>query len=76
MQFARIFKVEQTLGRAFKWADVAVLAGLAAVAYIGARLAMSAPEVINGPDISLAPSALPLYTALSVGRMTAACPAL
>ena len=72
MEFLRIFRVEQTPGRAFKWADLAVLAGLAALTYLGVRLAIAAPAVINGPDISLSPSALPLYTALSVGRMTAA----
>jgi NitT/TauT family transport system permease protein len=72
MQFTRIFKVEQTLGRAFKWGDVVVLGLLAVAAYVGVQLAFAAPAVINGPNISLAPGALPLYTALSLGRMAAA----
>jgi len=72
MEFLRIFKVEQTPGRAFKWNDVLILAGLAALTYGGVRLAIAAPEVIGGPGITLAPRMLPLYTALSVGRMAAA----
>jgi NitT/TauT family transport system permease protein len=43
-----------------------------ALLYAGARLAFHAPTVITGPAISLAPSALPWYALLSLGRMTVA----
>ncbi|MBP9500616.1 MAG: ABC transporter permease subunit [Candidatus Promineofilum sp.] len=58
--------------QAFTWGDVLALALVAALLYAGVRLALDAPQVIQGPEISLAPSALPWYTLLSVGRMTAA----
>lgn len=56
----------------FTLGDGAILLGLAAVLYIGARLALHAPAVVAGPDISLDGSALPWYAALSVARMSAA----
>jgi len=49
-----------------------VLLGIVALLYAGVRLALHAPEVIRGPDISLARGALPWYAMLSVARMTAA----
>lgn len=52
--------------------DGMIVLALAGLLYIGARLALDAPEVVRGPDISLAPSALPWYAALSVARMAAA----
>lgn len=52
--------------------DVAILIAVAAIIYGGVRLAVSAPLVVPGPRINLAPAALPYYTALSVGRMAAA----
>lgn len=58
--------------RLVTWRDVAVLVGVAVPIYIGVRLAFSAPAVIQGPTISLSPSALPWYAALSVRRMAAA----
>jgi NitT/TauT family transport system permease protein len=49
-----------------------VLLGIAALLYAGVRLAFSAPPVVKGPAISLAPAALPWYAVLSVGRMATA----
>jgi len=69
---ARRFGFGWTLARRATWADAIVLAGLAALVYAGAELAMEAPEAVSGPTISLAPSALPLYAALSAARMLAA----
>ncbi|MGA8050097.1 MAG: ABC transporter permease subunit, partial [Burkholderiales bacterium] len=52
--------------------DGAILLALAAALYVGARLALHAPPVVAGPEISLEASALPWYAALSVARMAAA----
>lgn len=60
------------LARTLTWADGLVLLGVTVLIYIGARLALSAPAVVQGPAISLEPAALPWYTAYSVGRMAAA----
>ncbi len=67
-----IFHTSQRSSRLFTWGDLVSLAVVAVALYVGARLAFNAPAVITGPDISLAPSALPWYTLLSVGRMLAA----
>lgn len=53
-------------------ADGFILLAFAALLYVGARLALRTPAVITGPDITLAPTALPWYAMLSVGRMLAA----
>lgn len=66
------FRIEQFTQRRFTWADGFVLAAIAVIIYIGARLASQAPAEIAGPDISLAPARLPFYTLLSLGRMLAA----
>jgi NitT/TauT family transport system permease protein len=52
--------------------DGLILLALATLLYVGARLALRTPAVITGPEISLAPIALPWYALLSVGRMVAA----
>ncbi len=52
--------------------DALILLGLATLLYLGARLAIDAPEVVSGPAISLVPTSLPWYALLSVGRMLAA----
>ncbi len=57
---------------AFTLGDGVILLGIAAFLYVGARLALNAPVVIEGPNISLSFSALPWYALLSVGRMLAA----
>jgi NitT/TauT family transport system permease protein len=45
---------------------------LASLLYLGARLALRAPPIIAGPEISQSFAALPWYAFLSTGRMTAA----
>lgn len=52
--------------------DGFVLLGIVAVLYVGARLAFETPIVVKGPEISLAPSALPWYALLSTARMSVA----
>ncbi|HET8701496.1 MAG TPA: ABC transporter permease subunit, partial [Nitrococcus sp.] len=52
--------------------DLFVLMAIAAVLYGGIHIALGTPAVVRGPQISLAPSALPWYTFLSVARMWAA----
>jgi NitT/TauT family transport system permease protein len=52
--------------------DGLILIGFASFLYISVRLAWHAPRVITGPDISLSLGALPWYSFLSLGRMTAA----
>lgn len=72
LQRRRIFTVERGHQRLFTWGDGVALLFIAVMLYAGVRLAFRAPEVITGPDISLAPRALPWYAALSLGRMAAA----
>jgi len=45
---------------------------IAVLTYAGVRLALRAPATVEGPTISLSPSALPYYALRSVGRMAAA----
>ena len=52
--------------------DGVILLALAAALYLAARLALHAPSVVMGPEISLDAAALPWYAALSVARMAAA----
>ncbi|MGE5320701.1 MAG: ABC transporter permease [Hyphomicrobiaceae bacterium] len=52
--------------------DGMILLGLAGALYVGVRLALHAPAVVAGPEISLEAAALPWYAALSVARMGAA----
>jgi len=68
----KLFKIGQPSRPPISWGDAIVLAGLSILIYAGVRLAIGAPKVIQGPEISLSPSALPLYTGLSLGRMLAA----
>jgi len=65
----RIFDAKRQQARGFSWGDLVVLLAIISLLYIGVRLAFDLPAVVRGPDISLAPSALPWYTALSLGRM-------
>jgi NitT/TauT family transport system permease protein len=71
-QFEHLFKTEQRTGPLLTWGDGLALAGMAAVLYVGVRLAFNAPTEVRGPAISLSPQALPWYTALSLSRMVAA----
>ncbi|NTU60575.1 MAG: ABC transporter permease subunit, partial [Deltaproteobacteria bacterium] len=68
----RLFKVQQSGRPSVTWADVVVASGLAAVVYGAIYLAVDAPAVVRGPQISLAPGTLPLYAGLSTARMAAA----
>ncbi len=72
MTLRRIFQVGQPTRRTVTLGDALVLIALAVLLYAGARLAVNAPAAVAGPQISLAPRALPWYALLSVGRMTAA----
>ena len=58
--------------RPLTWGDGVVLGGLAALGALGVWLAQSAPTLIHGPAISLAPRFLPLYAVLSTTRMLVA----
>lgn len=68
----RIFRPPTPLGRVFSLSDIVVLVLLLIVLYLGVRLALGAPQIVKGPDISLEPRALPYYALLSLGRMLAA----
>lgn len=70
----RAFRFAPALPRISAWsvADGMILLGLAGFLFAALRLALHAPPVIRGPEISLAPSALPWYTFLSCGRMVVA----
>lgn len=57
---------------AFQAGDALILFGIVVVLYVGIRLAFAAPAIVSGPEIDLAPTSLPWYAALSVGRMFAA----
>jgi NitT/TauT family transport system permease protein len=49
--------------------DGLIILALTALLYLGASIALRAPTVIAGPNISLSYTALPWYTLLSTGRM-------
>ncbi len=68
----RVFRQEQMRERRFGLADVVILTAVGVLIYVGGRLALRAPATVAGPDISLAPSALPYYALLSTARMAAA----
>lgn len=67
-----VFRTNSPMHRTATWADAVVVVGLAVFLYAGVRLALGAPAAIRGPEISLAPSALPWYAGLSCLRMLAA----
>jgi NitT/TauT family transport system permease protein len=72
MRQPRLFRVGQPDRPTIGPGDIIVLVGIAGLLYAALRLAIRAPAVIQGPLISLAPSALPWYAGLSVARMAAA----
>ena len=72
MMRERIFETPTSDRRAFNLSDLVVLLAVVALLYLGVRLALGAPEVVQGPVISLAPESLPYYALLSLGRMLAA----
>ena len=57
---------------AFQAGDALILFGVIVVLYAGVRLGLAAPAAVRGPTIDLAPTSLPWYAALSLGRMFAA----
>ncbi len=59
-------------GPAFDVGDAAIVLTIVVALYVGVRLALASPAVIRGPEINLAPQALPWYALLSLGRMAAA----
>lgn len=72
VQRTKIFHTAQRSRNLVTWGDLAALAVISIILYIGVRLAFNAPLIVKGPEISLSPSALPWYAALSIRRMTAA----
>jgi len=69
---ARLFKVGLSKPHALAWGDAVALGLVIGLLGLLVALAVGAPQVVRGPDISLAPAALPWYTLLSLMRMTAA----
>jgi len=67
-----LFRVQRPLDRPATWGDAVVLVTVFAVIYVGAKLAAGARSVIQGPQISLEPAALPAYAAMSLARMAGA----
>ncbi len=67
-----ILPPKKRMKHSFTWGDVIVILLMVVLLYGGARLAFDSPPIIEGPQISLDPVALPWYTMLSVGRMLAA----
>ncbi len=68
-RFERAFNLSLPI---FGIGDIVIALLLIALLYIGTRLATNAPRSVTGPDISLAPTALPWYAFLSTGRMAIA----
>ncbi len=58
--------------RGLRWADWLAIFLIIALIYVGVYLALDAPDVVKGPEISLSPAALPWYAFYSLGRMSAA----
>jgi len=72
MGFVRLFDIRQPRRGGLGPGDLVALVTLAVLLYGGVHLALDAPRRIDGPDISLAPGALPWYASLSLARMAAA----
>jgi len=69
----RRFGVTLNIARpAFTIGDMLILCLLAAILYVGVRLAVRAPVEMAEPSLSLSPVALAWYALLSVGRMSIA----
>lgn len=65
----RIFHTPFRAGVTLNISDVVVLLIITALVYMGTQLAAGTPDIIQGPEINLDPSALPFYALLSLGRM-------
>jgi NitT/TauT family transport system permease protein len=70
--FERIYSPKAGSNRTFTWGDLFAFLAIVVLLYLGVRLAFSSPAVIQGPEISLKPQALPWYALFSVARMAAA----
>ncbi len=68
IQRSRIFATAQSQ-RKPGWGDLVVLLSLAVLIFFGVRLAIEAPQALEGPKISLDIRFLPRYAGLSIGRM-------
>jgi NitT/TauT family transport system permease protein len=55
--------------RKFSTADAIITIALCVLLYIGVEFAIKGPVKVTGPNISLSPKSLPLYTLFSVTRM-------
>ncbi len=58
--------------RLFNLSDLVALLLVGILIFLGVRLAFNTPAIVQGPDISLTPNALPYYALLSLSRMLAA----
>ncbi len=67
-----MFQVQLPLSKRPRWGDILAFIFLVLLLYLGIRVALSSPNVIRGPEISLVPQALPAYALFSLGRMAAA----
>ncbi|HLK14953.1 MAG TPA: ABC transporter permease subunit [Fimbriimonadaceae bacterium] len=72
LRLNRIFAPAHPVLRRISGADAVIVLGIAATLWALAKLAAQAPTVIRGPDLSLEPSALPVYAGLSIARMVGA----
>lgn len=69
MKQARITRLISLRAGNWTWGDSVALLTLTVLIYAGVRLALDAPDVISGPDISLSWGRLPVYASLSLLRM-------
>ncbi|HWB85773.1 MAG TPA: ABC transporter permease subunit [Bryobacteraceae bacterium] len=69
---SRFFGWRSSPSRGWNWGDAVALITVTVLIYTGVRLAFEAPAVIRGPEISLSPQYLVLYSLLSFSRMLAA----
>jgi ABC-type nitrate/sulfonate/bicarbonate transport system permease component len=58
--------------RGLSFNDIVIILVIGVLVYVGARLALRAPAMVQGPTISLEPAVLPWYALRSVIRMLAA----
>lgn len=68
----RSLTVGHPVVRRLSWIDLAMLVVLAGGLLWAVRLAGRLPDHVEGPTISLSPTMLPLYAAMSMGRLLAA----
>ncbi len=68
----QLFQGKNPNQRAFTWGDIFAILLVILLLYFGTQFAIYAPLTVQGPEISLSPSILPWYTALSITRMSLA----